>query len=142
MTVTASVTPGGPGLLWSAIHRVQRAIFPSHNARGLSFNVGSKGQDASLTVDGVPVDSSSNTIANAIAGVTLNLMGTTSSPVTLQVSPEFDTFVSDYNTIISNLNSQFTSRRSSSGTTGTLMGDSAAEFVQHVLGDTSPRCLG
>ena len=104
------------------------------------FHCGSKGQDASLTVDGVPIDSSSNTVANAIPGITLNLMDTTSSPVTLQVSPDtsqaasaINTFVSDYNTVISNLNSQFTSG-GSSGTTGTLLGDSAAELSEHLIG--------
>lgn len=111
--------------------------------------MGSKGQDASLTIDGVPVDSSSNTVTNAIAGVTLNLTGTTSSPVTLQVSADtsqaasaINTFVSDYNTVISNLNTQFTYDASSS-TAGNVEGDSAAEFVQStLLGDAAAGVSG
>ena len=145
--VTASVITDAGGSRLTLVSNSSGAagnITISGNTSGLSFTVGSKGQDASLTVDGVPIDSSSNTVANAIPGITLNLMDTTSSPVTLQVSPDtsqaasaINTFVSDYNTVISNLNSQFTSG-GSSGTTGTLMGDSAAEFVQStLLGDAT-----
>lgn len=145
--VTASVITDAGGSRLTLVSNSSGAagnITISGNTSGLSFTVGSKGQDASLTVDGVPIDSSSNTVANAIPGITLNLMDTTSSPVTLQVSPDtsqaasaINTFVSDYNTVISNLNSQFTSG-GSSGTTGTLLGDSAAEFVQStLLGDAT-----
>ena len=111
----------------------------SNNTTGLNFNVGSKGADASLTVDGVPIDSSSNTVTTAIPGVTLNLLGETSSPVTLQVSSDtsqaataINNFVSAYNTVISNMNSQ-NSYNAATGTAGTLMGDSSAEIVQSTL---------
>jgi flagellar hook-associated protein 2 len=152
--VTASVITDAGGSRLTLVSNSSGAagnITISGNTTGLSFDVGSKGQDASLTVDGVPIDSSSNTITTAISGVTLNLTGTTSpsSPVTLQVSPDtsqvasaINTFVSDYNTVITNLNSQFTSG-GSSGTTGTLMGDTAAEMVQStLLGDAAGGASG
>ena len=43
------------------------------------------GQNATGTVDGVAFSSSSNTVTNAIVGVTLNLQSTTSSAVTVNV---------------------------------------------------------
>jgi flagellar hook-associated protein 2 len=111
----------------------------SSNTTGLSFNLGSQGADAALTVDGVPIDSSSNTITTAIPGVTLNLLSQTSSPVTLQVGSDtsqvvsaINSFVSAYNTVISNLNSQFTYNAGTQAA-GTLMGDSSAEIVQSTL---------
>jgi flagellar hook-associated protein 2 len=152
MGVTASVITDAGGARLALVSNSSGAagtITISNNTAGLNFKVGTQGQDASLTVDGVPIDSSSNTVTNAIAGVTLNLTGTTSSPVTLQVSPDtsqvassINTFVSDYNTVVSNLNSQFTYDASST-TSGTLMGDSAAEFVQStLLGDAAGSVSG
>ena len=43
-------------------------------------------QDASLTVDGTPVTSSSNTVAEAIQGVTLTLLDTTDAPASVTIS--------------------------------------------------------
>ena len=40
----------------------------------LGYNVGVTGQDASLTIDGVPLTSSSNTVTNLIPGVTFQLL--------------------------------------------------------------------
>lgn len=46
------------------------------------------GKDAEFTVDGVPGSSSSNTVTDAIAGVTLTLSGLTpTGPVTIDVQP-------------------------------------------------------
>jgi flagellar hook-associated protein 2 len=47
-----------------------------------------QGKDAEFTVDGVPGSSSSNTVTDAIAGVTLTLSGLTpTGPVTIDVQP-------------------------------------------------------
>ena len=140
--VTANVVTDAGGTRLTLVSNSSGAagnITITGNTTGLNFKVGSQGQDASLTVDGVPIDSSSNTVTSAIPGVTLNLLATTSSPVTLQVSADtsqvatdINTFVSDYNTVISSINSQF-SYDPTSGTAGTLMGDSSVEVVQSTL---------
>jgi flagellar hook-associated protein 2 len=83
---------------------------------GLGFTQGTQGQDAQLTVDGVPVNSASNTVTGAIPGVTLNLAGTDAgSQIQLSVAPNSDNitqavnqFVSSYNTAIGDINAQFT----------------------------------
>jgi len=111
----------------------------SSNTTGLNFNLGSNGADANLTVDGIPIDSSSNTVTGAIPGVTLSLLAVTSSPVTLQVSHDtsqaataINNFVTDYNTVISSINSQF-SYDTTTGTAGALLGDPSVELVQSTL---------
>jgi flagellar hook-associated protein 2 len=52
---------------------------------GTRKNVITAGQDASLTLDGFPITSSSNAVTKAIEGVTLNLAGTTAPAVPIQV---------------------------------------------------------
>jgi flagellar hook-associated protein 2 len=90
---------------------------------GLGMATIQKGTDAVMTVDGVMVTSASNTVANAIPGVTFQLLsagGTTSgdgtfTPETVQVVIQNDTtsietaintFVTDYNTTIKAINTQ------------------------------------
>jgi flagellar hook-associated protein 2 len=81
---------------------------------GFGFGEVQPGTNASLTVNGNQISSASNTITGAISGLTLNLLGTSSSPVTLTVSPDtsqvssaISQFVSDYNTLMSAINSQY-----------------------------------
>lgn len=97
--------------------------------------------NASLTVDGIPISSASNTVAGAIAGLTLNLTGTTPSnnPATLtvasdtnQISQALSTFVSDYNSALSQVNSEFTFS-ASSGSQGVLSADGAVRSLQGAL---------
>lgn len=81
-----------------------------------TFTKGVTGVNASLTVDGVPISSTTNTVSTAIPGVTLNLNSANqNSPVTISVAPDttdastaVDNFVSAYNTVIKDLNAQFT----------------------------------
>jgi flagellar hook-associated protein 2 len=140
--VTANVVTDANGARLTLVSNTSGAagnITISSNTTGLNFNLGSNGVDASLTVDGIPIDSSSNTVTSAIPGVTLNLLGLTTSPVTLQVSPDtsqaataINNFVSDYNTVISSINSQF-SYNTTTGTAGALLGDPSVELVQSTL---------
>jgi flagellar hook-associated protein 2 len=140
--VTANVVTDAGGARLTLVSNSSGAagnITISNNTTGLNFNLGSNGVDASLTVDGIPIDSSSNTVTGAIPGVTLNLLGLTTSPVTLQVSPDtsqaataINNFVSDYNTVISSINSQL-SYDTATGTAGTLLGDPSVELVQSTL---------
>lgn len=97
--------------------------------------------NASLTVDGIPISSASNTVSGVISGLTLNLTGTTpaNSPVSLtvgantsQISQALSQFVSDYNAALSQVNSQFTYSMSS-GSQGVLSGDSIVRSLQGML---------
>jgi flagellar hook-associated protein 2 len=100
-----------------------------------AFTQAAAGANAVLTVDGVPISSTSNTVAGAIPGVTLNL----SSPgaaVSLSVGPDvsgqeaaINTFVSAYNTVIGDLNTQF-SIDSTTGDAGPLASDSTISLAQ------------
>jgi flagellar hook-associated protein 2 len=79
-----------------------------------------QGQNAEFSVDGVSGTASSNTVTNAIAGVTLTLGGLTSTngPVTINVAAPaanpttittaINQFVSDYNSFIGALETQLT----------------------------------
>jgi flagellar hook-associated protein 2 len=79
-----------------------------------------EGKDALFSVDGVSGTATSNTVTNAIAGVSLSLGGltTTSGPVTVTVAPPaanattistaVNQFVSDYNAVVTALQTQVT----------------------------------
>jgi flagellar hook-associated protein 2 len=96
-----------------------------------------EGQNAEYSVDGGATQSSaSNTVTGAIAGVSLTLTGvtTTSGPVTVNVSPPapsstniqtaVNSFITQYNKVISDIQTQLsTPPSSSSPTTGTLYED-------------------
>ena len=110
---------------------------------GMGFTQAAAGQDAALTVDGIPVDSGSNTVQGAIPGVTLTLSGLTTSqgvddPVVLQVSPnltsiasDINSFVSSWNTLIQAIDSGI--QISSTGTAGSLVGDMSVDMLQQTL---------
>ena len=105
----------------------------------VKFNKAVTGADASLTVDGIPVDSASNTVTNVVPGVTLNLLGANSgSTVTLgvaadtaQASAAIKSFVGSYNTAIQSVNAQFAFTPGSAPPP--LMGDSSLILVQQQM---------
>ena len=86
------------------------------NTTGLTFNKAVDGLNASLTVDGVPINSTSNTVSGVIPGVTLNLASASpNTSVTIGISPDksqaqttINSFVSAWNKVIQDLNAQFT----------------------------------
>ena len=99
------------------------------------------GKDAALTVDGIPIDSASNTVTGAIPGVTLTLSGyrPRRHPVTLQISPDLtpiatdiNNFVSSWNTLIQAVNAGIQTN-GSTGAAGALSGDTSVDFVQQEL---------
>jgi flagellar hook-associated protein 2 len=104
------------------------------------FTQSATGANASLTVDGVPVTSASNTVTGAIGGVSLSLSAAAPGvPVTLavtsnasQVSTAINQFVSDYNTAIGLVNSQFTIA-SGSTTEGVLGSDPTVVNLQSAI---------
>jgi flagellar hook-associated protein 2 len=104
------------------------------------------GINAALTVDGIPISSTTNTVSGAINGVTLNLESPTAagSPVTLSIGPDVGTqeaavssFVSAYNTVAADLNTQFTVP-SGTSQAGPLASDSTIALAQNeILSATS-----
>jgi flagellar hook-associated protein 2 len=124
-----SQTTGAPG-----------ALAISGNTTTLTFNPPSGGTNASLTIDGIPYLSTSNTISGATAGVTLNLSGAapnspvqlTVGPDTTQISASIHEFVNAYNQVISDINSQF-KVDPNTNSEGPLGGDSALRSLQGIL---------
>jgi flagellar hook-associated protein 2 len=82
----------------------------------IGFTQAAAGADASLTVDGIPIDSASNTVTGAVNGVTFNLVGASlGTPVNVVISPDVNgastavsNFVSAFNTVVGDVNTQFT----------------------------------
>jgi len=112
---------------------------------GLGLATIQKGRDATLTVDGVTLTSASNTVTNAIPGVTFQLLSTGSSssgssPESVQVVIANDTsstesaittFVNDYNTTMKAINTQ--EGKDSSGNPEPLYGASVLAQLQEGL---------
>jgi flagellar hook-associated protein 2 len=102
-------------------------------------HVGQAGQDANLTVDGIAVTSGSNTVTDAIQGVTFQLLEaapTTSVQVEItndnsEVESAISTFVSDYNKVVGDLNTQ--EGNDSSGNPEPLYGSPTVALLQEQL---------
>ncbi len=137
--VTASVVSDDSG---------QRLVLVSNNSGAagnltvsgaVDFTQGSPGKDATLVLDGVPVSSASNTVTGALAGVTLNLAtAAPNSPVQLSIAADtsqaattLNTFVTAYNAVTKDINTQYT--LDSSGSEGPLAGDSTLRTLQSQL---------
>lgn len=103
--------------------------------------------NAQATVGGITLSSETNTLSNSIDGLTINLLKTTSSPVTVGVNTDTTSikklitdFATSYNNVISYLRDQ-TKYDAATKTAGTLQGDSRINGVQAalrgILGGTS-----
>jgi len=89
-------------------------------------------QDASATVDGINVTSTNNTITGAVAGLTLNLLQTTTGSAQVSVTNDtttpttaINTFVTNYNSLVSTIKG-LTAYDPSTKTAADLQGDSSA----------------
>lgn len=123
---------------------------PSSTSGSLGFTQAAVGKDASLTVDGIPFVSASNTVTGAISGVTMTLLGAsptasvnlTVASDTSAVSTAINQFVTDYNTAMGLLTAQstFSSTTDSSGNTtsgeGVLASDPIIAALQNSLQQT------
>jgi flagellar hook-associated protein 2 len=112
---------------------------PSGGTTGMSFTQAVQGIDASLSVDGIPIDSASNTVTGAVTGLTFNLQSQSPgtqvdisvAPDASQISQAINNFVSAYNTVVKDVNAQFTV--DSNNNEGPLAGDSAVRMLQDSL---------
>ena len=120
----------------------------------LAYNDGSTGGmaltqaglDATATIEGIAITSASNTLTDAVPGLTLNLqqLGTSTVTVSNDTKPAkdaIDGFVKAYNTIVSNL-SNLTKYDAGSKTAGALQGDGTAvgllNTLTNMVGATGP----
>jgi flagellar hook-associated protein 2 len=151
--VTASVINDAAGprlsLLSNTAGQQGTLSITNNTIAGLNFNL-TAGSNASLTVDGVPVSSPSNTVTGTIPGVTLNLVSAApSTPATLtvgsdpgQITDAVNNFVSAYNAVIQSVNTQFTVDPNTN-TEGPLGSDSSIRSLQSsLLSDVSHAISG
>lgn len=141
--ITASVINDANGSRLSLVagKSGSAADFSVSSSGTAGFSRATTGVNASLTVDGVPISSATNTVAGALAGVTLNLLGTTAtgSPASLTVQTDatsiataLNQFVTDYNTAIGQINGQFAYSASSSSQ-GVLGSDPTIRSLQAAM---------
>jgi flagellar hook-associated protein 2 len=105
----------------------------------LNVNTGMTAQDAELSIDGGKSGYySSNTVSTAIPGVTFQLLSQSTTPVTVEivnntssVETAFATFVSDYNTVLTDLKTQ--EGDDSSGNAEPLYGSPVIAQLQSAL---------
>jgi flagellar hook-associated protein 2 len=106
----------------------------------VSFSNVQQGADASLVVDGVPITSASNTVSNAIAGVTFVLTAPSAAGTDVQVEITNDntdietamnSFVTAYNAVVGDINKQ--EGNDSSGNPEPLYGSPVLSQLQSSL---------
>ena len=134
--VTANVVTDSTGSRLELTSKASGAAGNQTVTSSASSFTSSAGVDAQLTVDGVPVDSATNTVTGAIQGVTLSLGATGSTQITVEpdssdAATALQNFVTAYNAVIGSINSQYT--LDSNGNEGVLAGDSMLETLQSQL---------
>ncbi len=117
------------------------SLTDSTSGSAVSFTQAQAGADAQLTVDGIAVTSPSNTVTNAIPGVTFQLLS--AAPGTAvqvevtnnnsDVESAVNSFVTAYNKVIGDLNTQ--EGNDSSGNAEPLFGNPTIATLQENLED-------
>lgn len=105
----------------------------------VGFTEPQQGKDASFSVDGIPMTSASNTVTSGIPGVTFQLLSAAPSESVQveitnnnsQVESAVSSFVSAYNAVIRDLNTQ--EGHDSSGNAEPLYGNSVVAMLQEQL---------
>lgn len=131
-TIKVAETDGGTGL---------SAITYSSASPG-NYRQQTAPQDANFKISGVAYTSASNTVTDALSGVTLDLLATTTSDATLSVSTDTSTvdsnikaFVTAYNALQGSLSS-LGSYDATTGTAGPMMGDALLSGIQSQVRST------
>jgi flagellar hook-associated protein 2 len=141
--VTASVINDANGSRLSIVSNSTGApgdLSVTNDTSGLGFTKAVTGTNASLTIDGIPISSTTNTVTGAIPGVTINLAAADPNtevqlsvgPDTTQATQAINDFVAAYNTVIGDINQQFTVDPSTN-TEGPLGADSSLRSLQSSL---------
>jgi flagellar hook-associated protein 2 len=108
----------------------------STTSAAVAFSTGQDGLDASLTVDGLATTSASNTVTNAIPGVTFQLLSSAvNTPVQVQITNDnssietaAQSFVTAYNAVAASIKTQ--EGKDSSGNAEPLYGNPALALLQ------------
>lgn len=116
------------------------ADFTVTNGSGVQFTRAAQGNNASLTFDGIPISSATNSVSGVVAGLTLNLQGADPNaevvvgvaPDKTQITDAVNKFVTAYNSAIGKVSQQFAYDQASK-TAGPLAGDSAVRMLQSSL---------
>jgi len=116
------------------------ALSATTNTTTLTFEPPVGGTDATFTINGIPYANSTNTVTGAISNVTLNLISADpATPVEIVVGPDttgitnaINNFVTDYNKVIGDINTQF-AVDASTNQQGPLGGDTYLRNLQSSL---------
>lgn len=140
--LTASVVTDASGsriaIVANASGSAANFSISSSGSSGYGFTQAVTGNNASLSVDGINISSASNTVTGVVPGLTLNLLSAAPgvqvslgvAPDTTQAAQAINQFVTDYNTVISDLNTQFNYNGTSQGP---LAGDTTIVNLQNDL---------
>ena len=144
LSVTASVITDATGsrlaLVANSSGSAANFTISSTDPTDFGFSQAATGGNASLTVDGIKISSASDTVTGVIPGVVLDLQSADPgvqvslgvAPDTSQIQSALQQFVTDYNTVVSDLSAQFTFSGTSEGVLAT---DSTVRNLQNdVLG--------
>ncbi|HWT67026.1 MAG TPA: flagellar filament capping protein FliD [Terracidiphilus sp.] len=147
--VTASVLTDSSGSRLSIVSgtsgssgnlTITSALTDSTTSTSLNYTSTVTGVDASLTIDGIDLTSSSNTVSNLIPGVSFQLLSASSSGSEVQVvignyntgvESAVSSLVSDYNALVSAINVQ--EGTDSSGNAEPLFGSPTLSLLQQQL---------
>lgn len=140
LVLTSNTTGVANSMQISASGDASISSLLSYNPAGTqNLSQTSAAQNASFSVNGVAISKASNTVGDAISGVTLNLTSTTTSPLTLSVAPNtsavtqaINNFVKAYNGVVQNIQN-LTSYDPTTKTAGTLQGDITLSLIQSQL---------
>jgi flagellar hook-associated protein 2 len=149
--VTASLVNDGTAtrLVISGSNSGANNAFKLSGLTGFSFDPAATGsssllstqtaQDASFTLDGIPMTRSSNKITDALGGVTLTLKAKTTTATSIDIGSDtssittkINSFVTAYNNAVSLMSSQ-TSYNAASKTAGPLNGEASVSSIQSQL---------
>jgi len=165
-TIAAKINKAGAGVTAGIFHdgdsyRLQVTGTQSGTANAVAFsesdglslglsdpaNEKQPATDAVISVDGLTVHSSSNSISGAVPGVTLNVANTGTSTVKVDRDPsslqtKLQTFVTAYNAVMGTLNAAFTYTSGVTQGPDTLAGDSTMMMLQSNLRSLASKVTG
>lgn len=141
--ITATVVTDANGArlaIYSQSTGAPGALAVTNNTTSLNFEPPVGGTNADISINGIPYGSTTNTVTGAIPDVTLTLTSADpATPVTVTVGPNtnqitnaINNFVVEYNTLVTDVNTQFTVN-AGTNTEGPLGGDSALRILQSSL---------
>jgi len=146
--VTASVVTDASGARLSLLSTgtgLTNDLKITNDTTGLTFTKTATAANASLTVDGLGINSATNTVSGVLGGVTLNLAGASpGTPISLSVGPDtsratqaIQDFVNAYNSLITQVNQQF-AYDPTLGSAGALSGNGDVRALQtQLLGEST-----